>query len=270
MLATQINLKMCSFAAYLLMIALAGTELSAQPAASPSRIHVAGVQISVHEQTLLITLPTDFEGKTIELPRLAAPLRSLHWKGQSEGTALKLQPELQTWKISWENRPENVSSIEMELDAPPALMSEISPIAAAGDGSLFLPAHMARTSGSKIRYEPQTFKNTVGYWAGMDNTAAWQLEIATPGKFNVSILQGCGAGQGGSTAEITVHGPAASEGSALEFEVQETGHFQNFIWRHLGTIEIKSSGEHTLQIAPKSIQRGALMDVRAVHLVRLP
>lgn len=193
----------------------------------------------------MIELKPDFTGNTVEIPRLVAPLRSLRWQSAKEPSEIKLTPELQTWKLSWERRIAGANIIEMQLDATPAaLISELEPIEASGDGSLFLPAHLAVTRGSKIRYEPQTFKNTVGYWAGMDNSASWKVKIATPGKFNIAILQGCGAGQGGSTAELSLLGPDASATAAIEFEVQETGHFQNFIWRHLGTVDVKSAGDY--------------------------
>ncbi len=250
---------------------LAGSsELTAQTAATLAEVTIDGLEITVIDHTVLLKLKPDFVGNSVELPRLAAPLKSLNWQHEKEPAAIKLQPELQTWKLSWERRAEGADTIEMQLDATPALISEVAPITASGDGSLFLPAHLAATRGSKIRYEPQTFKNTVGYWAGMDNQCSWQVHVEVPAKFNVAILQGCGAGQGGSTAEISIIGSATSKAAAIEFEVQETGHFQNFIWRHLGVVEIPSAGDYAVQIAPLNIKRGALMDVRAVHLVQLP
>ncbi len=233
---------------------------------------IAGAKIMVDGQTVLIKLDASFEGNTLELPRLAAPLRSLKWQGEESTSNLKLQPELATWKLSWDKPPAGGAAIEMQLDAPPLLMSECKPIQATGDGSLFLPAHLATTQGDKIRYEPQTFKNTVGYWAGMQNSASWTMTIAKPGKFNVGILQGCGAGNGGSTAEVALVPLSAAEKpvAQLEFEVLETGHFQNFVWRNLGEIQITDAGEYQLRISPKNIKRAALMDVRAVHLIRLP
>ena len=223
-------------------------------------------------QTVLIQLDSKFEGNTVEIPRLAAPLRALKWQGEDGASNLKLQPELTTWKLTWDKPPKSGAKIEMQLDAQPLLISECKPIQATGDGSLFLPAHMATTTGDKIRYEPQTIKNTVGYWAGMQNSASWTLNVAKPGKFNVEILQGCGAGNGGSMAEITLSPVAAADKAAaqVEFEVLETGHFQNFVWRHLGEINVTEAGDYQLRISPKNIKRGALMDVRAVHLIRLP
>lgn len=237
-----------------------------------SKVELTNAKLSVVGQTVLIKLEANFEGNTIELPRLAAPLRELKWHGEETPSNLKMQPELTTWKVTWDKPPKTGATIEMQLDAPPLLISECQPIQATGDGSLFLPAHMATTIGDKIRYEPQTFKNTVGYWAGTQDTATWSINVAKPGKFNVAILQGCGAGNGGSTGEITLsQGVTADQPSAkLEFEVLETGHFQNFVWRHLGEISLSEAGDFQLRISPKVIKRAALMDVRAVHLIRLP
>ena len=98
------------------------------------------------------------------------------------------------------------------------------------------------------------------------------MKVEKPGKFNVAILQGCGSGNGGSTAELKLSLASSPNDSAasLEFEVQETGHFQNFIWRHLGEVNLSEAGEYQLRISPKNLKRAALMDVRAVHLIRLP
>ena len=237
-----------------------------------TKVQVPGAKISVDGQTVLVKLEANFVGNAVELPRLAAPLRSLKWQGDEAASNLKLQPELTTWKLTWDKPLKSEATIEMQLDAPPLLITECKPIQATGDGSLFLPAHMATTTGDKIRYEPQTIKNTVGYWAGMQNSASWTFNVAKPGKFNVAILQGCGAGNGGSTAEITLHPAVETEKlvAQVEFEVLETGHFQNFVWRHLGEIQVADTGDYQLRISPKNIKRAALMDVRAVHLIRLP
>lgn len=249
----------------------AATELKAL-----AHFEIPEAKLQVHGNTVLVELQPSFASNSVEIPRLAAPIRALSWQEKKDAANLKLQPELTTWKISWDKRPEGVKTIALEMDAAPLLMSEIKPIQPLGDGSLLLPAHMATTTGDKIRYEPQTFKNTVGYWAGPKNHASWKMVVDRPGKFNLGILQGCGAGNGGSSASIQLLGPgstsngSASVASEIEFEVLETGHFQNFVWRHLGEINIAVAGEYELRISPKAIKRAALMDVRAVHLIRLP
>ncbi len=261
-----------------------------QNAASPhagnalTDIHIPGVQVQVAQQSLILKFQSGFASKTITLPRIAAPVKSMIWIDR-EGMAvpskqeLKLQPEPTNWLITWESAPESAVGIEVILDATPRLISECGPIESVADGSFYLPAHEAKTLGEKIRYEPQPFKNTVGYWAGAQDSAAWQIHVLRPGKFNLELLQGCGAGYGGSTAlvEITQRSqsgePKETSGNlacSLEFEVFETGHFQNFVWRHLGEVELPEPGFYEVRFSPKRIKKAALMDVRAVHLIRLP
>ena len=56
---------------------------------------------------------------------------------------------------------------------------------------------------------------------------------------------------------------------SLEFVVEETGHFQNFIWRTLGSIKLAANdakGPTTLSLTPQTKPGGAVMDVRAIRL----
>ncbi len=242
---------------------------------------------------------TDQAGE-VQLPRIAAPLRTLAWQRALDSQAipaatpatLSVVPEQETWSVRWSDRPAEANVIRLEFDAVPLLLSELTPVTSAADGSFMLAAHLATTLGEKIRYEPQSFKNTVGYWVGRQDTAMWTIELAKAGKFNVAVLQGCGAGQGGSQAvlefrflggeQVSVHGasgdsPTDSDSSQaptsdpqVEFEVLETGHFQNFQWRHLSVVELQMPGRYEVRIRPLNIKHAALMDVRAVHLSPLP
>ncbi len=214
----------------------------------------------------------------VRLPRFAASLTSVRWLGQppDDGSkppadGLNLTIEQEHWIVAWKQRPADATVIVLSFDTPPKLLSEVGPVKPVGDGSLLLPASLAVTTGEKIRFEPQTFKNTVGYWTGKKDSAEWQFAAARSGIYNVAILQGCGAGQGGSRGKLTVTAaddPAAL--SSLEFDVSETGHFQNFQWRHLGTLNIANRGVHRLKIEPIDIKRAALVDIRAVQLIPVP
>ncbi len=245
---------------------------------------IPGIEVQLVQQSLILRFESGFASKTITLPRIAAPVKNLSWIDR-QGMAvqskqeLKLQPEPTSWLITWETAPENAVGIQVSLDALPRLISECGPLEPAADGSFYLPAHEAKTQGEKIRYEPQPFKNTVGYWAGAQDSAAWHIHALRPGKFNIELLQGCGAGYGGSTAVVEIiqrsasgepKGTTGKLASSMEFEVFETGHFQNFVWRHLGEIELPEPGVYEVRFSPKRIKKAALMDVRAVHLIRLP
>ncbi|MCA9134475.1 MAG: hypothetical protein KDA45_15000, partial [Planctomycetales bacterium] len=255
------------------------------PAASQTLQHpaIVGGQVARLDRQLWITIQNPRDEGRVTIPRLAASLQDVRWRGHEPGEELQLKVEPQHWHIQWTARPAAARVIELNFDLPPKLLTDCQPLQPAGDGSLLLPACLAATQGEKIRYEPQSFKNTVGYWVGANDRATWEFEIPRAGSYNVAVLQGCGAGQGGSRARLTVAGEtpgglldgSRSQGGeaksvALEFEVLETGHFQNFQWRHLGVLQLSEAGVHRLTIEPVEIRRAALMDVRAVHLIRLP
>jgi hypothetical protein len=93
-----------------------------------------------------------------------------------------------------------------------------------------------------------------------DDWASWEFTVSTPGSFAVEVLQGCGKGQGGSEVEVRIGE------QALQFTVEDTGHFQNFKAREIGKVTIDKSGRHTLSIRPKTKAAAAIMDVRQVTL----
>jgi hypothetical protein len=130
----------------------------------------------------------------------------------------------------------------------------------AKDGAIPLPARTAEVHGVMLRFEPLPHKNTLGYWVNKDDWASWEFTVATPGTFTVEVLQGCGKGQGGSEVAVAVGE------QVLTFTVEDTGHFQNFKAREIGTMKIDKPGRHTLTIKPKTKAHSAIMDVRQVTL----
>ena len=132
----------------------------------------------------------------------------------------------------------------------------------AADGSITLHARTARVTGTQLRYEPLPHKETLGYWVDAGDTASWQLTVKEAGSYRVEVLQGCGTGQGGSVVEVTV------AGQTLKFTVQDTGGFQKFVPRDVGTIKIDEPGRYALTLTPRSKAKAAVMDVRQVVLRR--
>ena len=130
----------------------------------------------------------------------------------------------------------------------------------AKDGTIAMLARTAEVHGVMLRFEPLPHKNTLGYWVNKDDWASWEFTVATPGTFTVEVLQGCGKGQGGSEVEVAVGE------QTLKFTVEDTGHFQNFKPREIGTVKIEKAGRHVLTIKPKTKAASAIMDVRQVTL----
>jgi hypothetical protein len=222
------------------------------------------VTVSTNGKTLwLVPSSEAIQAKKLSIPRLCAPLKSMGWKGHPK-RELKFTPEIDHLVWTWSEATQG-DVIEVELDGEPVLLSELESIQPAADGTLMLPACFAKTFGEKLRYEPQWFKNTVGYWTGPKDYAEWSVTITEPGQYAVAVLQGLGAGQGGSDAELSLRQGDIVKGE-IAFEPVETGHFQNFRWVHLGIIEVSQAGEYQVRIEPRKIAKAALMDVRGVHL----
>jgi lysophospholipase L1-like esterase len=138
-----------------------------------------------------------------------------------------------------------------------------------GAGAIALKASQAITHSVTMRYEPAEVKNCLGYWVNPSDWAEWQFEVKTPGAYDLQVLQGCGKGNGGSDVEVFVDArePKAFAPKRFEFVVEETGHFQIFLPRKVGTVDFAKPGLYTLAIKPKRKQASAIMDVRQVNLI---
>jgi len=127
------------------------------------------------------------------------------------------------------------------------------------DDTVRLDSSVAEVNGSMLRYEPPPAKNTLGYWVRVEDWCRWDLEIERPGEFEIELLQGCGKGSGGAEIEIAVGG------RPFRHTVEDTGHFQNFVPRVVGTVTL-GPGRHELTIKPKTKPGAAVMDLRMVTL----
>ncbi len=130
----------------------------------------------------------------------------------------------------------------------------------AADGTITLPASRADVFGIMLRFEPLPHKNTLGYWVRPEDWASWEFQVTKPGMFEIEALQGCGTGSGNSEVEFAVGD------QKVVMTVQDTGHFQNFVPRNIGVIEIKTAGRHTLTVKPLKKPGVAVMDLRQVKL----
>jgi hypothetical protein len=242
------------------------SEISSE-AVSVKELSTPELDAWTHQSNLYFVvrrLPAD---KVMRIPRLANSVKAIYWKVAADNR-MNLRPEPAEWLIDLAPLPADASAIlVMELDGPLTLFNESLSDSPDKEGVIRLPASHATTSGTNLRYEPQPHKNTVGYWSIEQDTASWRFQGAAPGEYEVDILQGCGKGHGGSSVKLVVTDVAAATVQEQSFEVQETGHFQNFIWRTLGTIRISSDGKQTVQLIPARKVAGAVMDVREIRIV---
>jgi arylsulfatase A-like enzyme len=127
---------------------------------------------------------------------------------------------------------------------------------------IFLEARDAKVAATKMKYEDLPQKDTLGFWVNADDTASWTFHAPAAGNYRVTVLQGCGKGQGGSAVAVEVGA------SKCEFTVEETGHFQRFVPREVGKLTL-AAGENTLVVRPLKKAKAAVMDLRRVILERL-
>lgn len=169
----------------------------------------------------------------------------------AESTAAPMEEKLSEWR-----------KLMNLVVVPPAKRPADCP--GPGSGVIVLWARDARVHGEKLRYEPQPHKDTLGFWVVKDDWADWEFEAPHAGTFEVQLLQGCGKGSGGAEIEVTV------AGHTLSTTVEETGHFQRFVPRTIGTVKLDQPGKHTLAVKAKSKPKGAVMDLRRVTLRSAP
>jgi hypothetical protein len=130
------------------------------------------------------------------------------------------------------------------------------------EGLIVLPASAAMPHGEKLRYEPEPHKNTLGYWTNPSDWASWQFDVKHAGTYELRILQGAGKGCGDAAVDVVVGD------QKVTFKTLETGHFQNFVPRPIGTVKLEE-GHHTLELRPREKKGVAVMDVRRLTLVRV-
>jgi len=159
-----------------------------------------------------------------------------------EATASKMAPTLEPWR---------------------AVMGQVvnaKKTSQPGAGAVLLHARDAKVHGTKLRYENPPQKDTLGFWVEKTDWAEWSFDVPNAGKFDVEVLQACGKGSGGSEIEIAI------KDQRLTMKVDETGHFQRFVPRTIGTMTFASPGRQTLTVRALTKPGVAVMDLRRIVL----
>lgn len=157
-------------------------------------------------------------------------------------TAAATEPDWKTWRTAMN-----------------AAVKGRKPRVTPAQGDIRLQAKDARVHAETMRYEPQPNKNVLGFWVKPTDWADWEFTVDKPGRYEVEVQQGCGAGSGGAEVAVEVGG------QTLSFTVQDTGHFQQMILRVIGVVELPA-GRHTLAVKPRTKPGVAVMDLRRVVL----
>lgn len=131
------------------------------------------------------------------------------------------------------------------------------------NGDVILLAKDATTYSERMRYEPKEEKNCLGFWVLKEDHAEWEFELTKTGKFAVTVFQGCGKGNEGSTVALEIGDERRT------FVVEDTGGFQNWKGVDAGEITIEEAGRHKLTVIPETQAAKAVMDIQKIVLRRV-
>lgn len=132
------------------------------------------------------------------------------------------------------------------------------------DGSITLNAKSATTWSEVMRYEPKPEKNCLGFWTNPADFAEWEFISSKPGRYRVTVTQGCGPQNGGSQVDVRMNG------QRVNFTVAETKGFQDWKDIDVGILEVKEPGLQRLVIQPLDKKGKAVMDIQKVVLSPAP
>ncbi len=131
----------------------------------------------------------------------------------------------------------------------------------AKDGSVSLKAMNAVVRGKNARYESGGGKDNIGYWTNPADYVIWRFNVTKPGTFNVEVSLACADGTGGSEYVLAVGG------QEIAGIVKDTGGWTSFVTEKLGTLKLTKAGTYTLSVKPKTMPRGAVMNLKSVTLI---
>jgi arylsulfatase A len=201
-----------------------------------------------------------YEDGRLELYNLRADIgetNNLAWALPDKARALRTS--LEAWR-----KTQGAQMMEPNPDYEQSASNPVEKVVPQmADGRVLLHARDAVMHGASVRYEPQPYKNTIGFWTRLDDWVSWDFEVNEPGLFTVEVLQGCAKASGGSRVLLSVGD------QTLEMVVEETGGFQNFVSRDLGTFRMNQPGRYTLTVKARTKPGLAVMDLRSVTLRRL-
>lgn len=202
------------------------------------------------------------ENRRLSLPRFRNSFGGMTVDGAPAESWARIVPEVVYWEARLgDDAPEAPFELKIETVGAPRLA--LQPVIARPkeSGELWLPAAHCDVHGEMLRFEPQPYKNTIGYWVRVADWASWFCTVPEAGAYEVWVHQGCGKNQGGSLVEFRVGD------TRLSYTVKETGHFQNFERRLVGVADLPAGKVIPIEVRPSKIAANAVMDIRLIELV---
>jgi alpha-L-fucosidase len=127
-------------------------------------------------------------------------------------------------------------------------------------GQLTLPANQSTVHGSSLKNESKGGKDNLGFWTNAGDWADWAVTVARPGRFRV-------------LAELATQSETAFTvqigDQVLRAQAPKTGGYETFQKVDLGTIDVKTPGNITIEVRPVAANWQPL-NLRSIQLVPVP
>ena len=155
-------------------------------------------------------------------------------------------------------RAEEVAVLVVEIEGKTVVDTAVRQGA---DGSIRLLAEDAILRGRTPQLEQKPGrKPKVGHWQDARDSVAWEVHVARPGSFDVTVTYSCAAGAGGSEFTLAV-GDEKLSGKTVE-----TGAWETFVPRKLGRVALAKAGRYTVAVQPKRKPKWQSMGLQRVVL----
>lgn len=155
--------------------------------------------------------------------------------------------------------PDKIASVVV-LEIEGKAEAEWLPISQNDAGVVALPADEAVLHGKTFRVQGGGPGANIGYWVDKNDWVSWPFQLNLPGKFDVEIVLACDPANTDSEYEIEV------AGQKLSGKVENTGSWEKFVSRTLGTVSIDKAGRYTLSVKPTNMPKGAVMNLQSITL----
>ncbi len=193
----------------------------------------------------------DLKQNEIKRVELLGSIGKLKFTQTAEGLLVEL-PEKKTNAITCSLR---ITGNNLKPAALPATAALVTPDA---QGQLLLTADDATLHGEKIKLEEQGGKSNIGFWDNPQEWVSWTAKISRPGKYKITATVATAYGNAAFVVEAGDQSVAAT--------VARTAGWDKFSTTELGVVEIKQSGNLTVNVKAKDEANWLAINLNSIRL----
>ncbi|MEG1071384.1 MAG: alpha-L-fucosidase [Akkermansia sp.] len=201
-----------------------------------------------------LKVPFKSKGKSV-VSALSTPNKPLAWKQTPQGMVVDLKGVVK----------DSLATV-LVLKGTGKVISGVMP---EKDGTLLLSPDQAKLSGglkveesgnagTLVGAAEKRIKN-IGWWTSEKGQAQWQVNVPKNGTYKVTIDFACDNGTGGTPVKIE------TGGSTLDWKVAETGSWNTYQTKELGTIQLKE-GKQTIKVVSMAKSKEGVVNIRSIIL----